>query len=176
MKEENMNQKNKNEDKSFSPSSQEKESDKNLSPTMNQKYFPSKEEFFGKRTNRADISLSPTSHSPILNYYSSYSPENQDFYFSNNNNSNKLSPNFDYSPSTIFNAPKNCKDGANFQNFTLHSSGNNEEDSKTLQEKMDPFFRTDAQNFLRRGSSLSNKQENKKDEEDDDEDENEAYI
>jgi hypothetical protein len=134
MKEETINQKSKTENISQSSPSLEKESSVNLSPPMNQKYFPSKENFFGKKTSKADISPSPSSQSPILNYYAtSVSPENQDYYYSNNNNnSNKLSPNFNYSPSIIFNQPNNNKDSSLLQNFSLQNTGNNEEDSKTL--------------------------------------------
>ena len=178
MKEENINQKNKTENQSHSSPSLEKESSINLSPPMNQKYFPSKENFFGKKTSKADISPSPSSQSPILNYYAtSVSPENQDYYYSNNNNnSNKLSPNFNYSPSVIFNQPNNIKDANLLQNFSLQNTGNNEEDSKTLQEKMDPFFRTDVNNFIKKGSTQSNLQDNKKNKEEEDEDDDEQIF
>ena len=177
MKEDNTNQK-KTENISQSSSSLEKESSINLSPKMNQKYFPSKKEFFGKETSKAEMSHSPSSQSPILNYYAtSVSPENQDYYYSNNNNnSNKLSPNFNYSPSIIFNTPNNIKDGNAFPNFCLQNTGSNEDDSKTLQEKMDPLFRTDANNFIRKGLTQSNVQDNKKNEDDDDEDDDEEMF
>ena len=178
MKEETINQKSKTENISHSSPSLEKESSVNLSPPMNQKYFPSKENFFGKKTSKADISPSPSSQSPILNYYATtVSPENQDYYYSNNNNnSNKLSPNFNYSPSVIFNQPNNIKDLSLLQNFSLQNTGNNEEDSKTLQEKMDPFFRTDANHFMKEGSAQSNLQDNKKNKEEEDEDDDEQIF
>ena len=153
MKEENLNPKNKKENQSNSEDNKnltsspiQKDSTVNLSPElnkMNKKNFPSKENFFGVKTSpnkKVDTSLSPSSHSPILNYFSSISPENQDLFLSNNNNPNKLSPNFNYSPSTIFNAPSNNnKEGNSFQNFSLQNTANIEDESKTLQEKMEIF-------------------------------------
>ena len=47
------------------------------------------------------------------------------------------------------------------QNFSLQNTGNNEEDSKTFQEKKDPFFRTDVNHFMKEGSTQSNLQDNK---------------
>ena len=127
MKEENITQKNSKEiqnqteeNKIFSQESNRKDSKINLSPDknlMNQKFFPSKENYFGVKTSpkhMSDKSVSPGSQSPILNYYSNINSEKQDYYFSNNNNPNKLSPNFNYSPSTIFNAPNNNKDSNSF--------------------------------------------------------------
>ena len=115
-----------------------------LSPenNLNEKFFPSKENYFGVKTSPTrgmGKTSSSGNHSPILNYYANVSPEGKDYYYSpkegnnqNSFNSNKISPmNFNYSPSTIFNMPKN-----NNQNKDL---SNNEEDSKTLQEKMEPL-------------------------------------
>ena len=172
-----------NSQKISSPSTTQKESKVNLSPEgnlMNQKYFPSKENYFGVKTSpnfSKDKSVSPGSQSPILNYFSNISPERQDFYYSNNNNSNKLSPNFNYSPSTIFN--NNNKDKNIFDSFSLQNSGNAEEESKTLQEKMEQYVsKTDANNFIRKGSipsNSSNPPENKNEEDENDEDE-EAFT
>jgi hypothetical protein len=195
MKEENSSQKNqkenqsKTDDKKIStpPELIKKESSINLSPDnnlFNQKYFPSKENFFGVKsspTNPIERQLSPGSHSPILNYYSGLSQDSQDNNYSpknsltNNHNSKQLSPNFNYSPSTIFNAPKNnVKDLNSFNNFSLHNYGN-VENEKTLQEKMDQFLmKTDANNFIRKSSipsNSSNMEENKNNDEEDDDNE-----
>ena len=92
----------------------------NTSPerNLNQKFFPSKENYFGMKASPIH-GMGKTSssgvHSPILNYYSNVSPEGKDYFCSpkeatnqNSFNSNKISPlNFNYSPSTIFNNPKN---------------------------------------------------------------------
>ena len=177
MKEENLNQKNQKESQSKKdekkistpPEHIKEEPSINLSPEQNlfnQKYFPSKENFFGVKsspTYTKEKHLSPGSHSPILNYYSGLSQDSQDNIYSpknsitNNHNSKQLSPNFNYSPSTIFNAPKNnTKDLNSFNNFTLHNTGN-VENEKTLQEKMDQLLmKTDANHFIRKNSYPSN--------------------
>ena len=189
-----------------SPKQKEKDSILNLisSPeksSMNQKFFPSKENYFGIKTspiNNMGRSISPGSHSPILNYYAGFSPKvdslgcyspKDDYNNCNNSNtfSGKLSPNFNYSPSTIFNHQNSNKDiRSNIQNFSLNNNlNNNEDDSKTLQEKMAPFVgKTDANNFIKTGSFPlnannldDNKNENKNEEnEDDDDDNEEAFI
>ena len=160
---------------------------------MNQKFFPSKENYFGIKTspvNNMGRSISPNSHSPILDYYAGlsptgdsigyYSPKND---YNNVNTSNtfsgKLSPNFNYSPSNIFNMKQSNKDvRSNFQNFSLNNNlNNNEDDSQTLQEKMAPFVgKTDINNFIKFPSNnvIDNKNEHQeeisnKDESDDDE-------
>ena len=115
--------------------------------TMNQKFFPSKENFFGTKLSPVNINIksySPGEHSPILNYYG-LSPSSQDFnYYSpkkdsigkiNNYNSKKLSPNFNISPSDFFN--KNNK-----------IEKENEDNSKTLQEKMERFVKGDISNNM----------------------------
>lgn len=195
MKEENINQKNQKENQSKAnekkistpPEYIKEEPSINISPDknlFNQKYFPSKENFFGVKsspTNTIERQLSPGSHSPILNYYSGLSQDSQDNIYSpknsltNNQNSKQLSPNFNYSPSTIFNAPKNnSKDLNSFNNFSLHTLGN-AENEKTLQEKMDQFLmKTDANNFIRKSSipsNSSNMEENKNNDEEDDDNE-----
>ena len=160
----------------------QKDSSINLSSdnNLNQKYFPSKENFFGVKTSPKSNKgnpLSSGSHSPILNYFSGLSPERKDYYpspkeglYNNQNVNNKLSPlNFNYSPSTIFNAPNN-KD---MNSFSLQNSGNFDDDNKTLQEKMNEFVKTDANNFIRINSNHSNSsnlQENKNEDDKDDED------
>ena len=183
MKEENINQKNQKENQSKAnekkistpPEYIKEEPSINISPDknlFNQKYFPSKENFFGVKsspTNTIERQLSPGSHSPILNYYSGLSQDSQDNIYSpknsltNNQNSKQLSPNFNYSPSTIFNAPKNnSKDLNSFNNFSLHTLGN-AENEKTLQEKMDQFLmKTDANNFIRKSSIPSNASKDRK--------------
>ena len=164
--------------------------------SMNQKFFPSKENYFGIKTSPSNItrSYSPGAHSPILNYYAGLSPGggNFDCYspkdeynnnINNNNFSGKLSPNFNYSPSTIFNVPNSNKDiRNNLQNFKLQNNLN-EDDSKTLQEKMAPFVgKTDVNNFLKIGSfpsSMNNLEENKnehQEEEDEDDDNEETFT
>ena len=188
-----------------SPKQKEKDSILNLisSPeksSMNQKFFPSKENYFGIKTspiNNMGRSISPGSHSPILNYYAGLSPKGDSLGcyspkddYNNCNNSNtfsgKLSPNFNYSPSTIFNAQNSNKDiRSNIQNFSLNNNlNNNEDDYKTLQEKMAPFVgKTDANNFIKIGSfSLNannldyNKNEQQDEENEDDDDDNEEAF
>ena len=187
-----------------SPKQTEKEPILNLlsSPeknSMNQKFFPSKENYFGIKTspkNNMGRPISPGSHSPILNYYAGlspkgdslgcYSPKND---YNNCNNSNtfsgKLSPNFNYSPSTIFNAQNSNKDiRSHIQNFSLNNNlHNNEDDYKTLQEKMAPFVgKTDVNNFFKIDSfplSANNLDDNKnehQDEENEDDDNEEAFT
>ena len=204
MKDDNPNQKEKNENNNpeninniSSPKLEQKVPYFNLlySPeknSMNQKFFPSKENYFGIKTSPSNItrSYSPGAHSPILNYYAglspgggnfdSYSPKDEYNNNINNNFSGKLSPNFNYSPSTIFNVPNSNKDiRNNLQNFKLQNNLN-EDDSKTLQEKMAPFVgKTDANNFLKIGSfpsSMSNLEENKNQEEEDEDDDNEETF
>ena len=143
-----------------SPTTNKKSSQiNNLSPekSLNQKFFPSKENFFGVKaspTHGIGKTMSSGTHSPILNYFSNVSPEGKDYYYSpkennqNSNNSNKISPlNFNFSPSTIFNKPK-----TNSQNNNL---SNNEEDSKTLQEKMEPLV--DNENNINNNNFISRK-------------------
>ena len=214
MKDENLSQKEKNENNqqeninktTYSPKQEKKEQKDTyvnllLSPErneMNQKFFPSKENYFGIKTspNNMTRAISPGAHSPILNYYAGisphgdslgfYSPKND--YENNNSNTNtfsgKLSPNFNYSPSHIFNIQHSNKDiRSNLQNFKLQNNfNNNEDDSKTLQEKMAPFVgKTDINNFIKIGSfpsSMNSLEENKNDrpEEDDEDDENEEAF
>ena len=206
MKDDNAAQKEKNENQmqdyinniTSSPKQSQNDSytNKLLSPeqTMNQKFFPSKENYFGIKTSPKNTGrpISPI-HSPILDYYAGLSPKKDELntspkndYYNNlnlnpNNFSGKLSPNFNYSPSTIFNDQKSNKDVRNSfsNNFTFQNFNNNEEDSKTLQEKMAPFVRkTDANNFIRKSSFPSNndeKNENQFDE-DEDEDNEEAFT
>ena len=158
-----------------------------LSPeqTINQKFFPSKENYFGIKTSpnkNIGRPMSPV-QSPILNYYAGLSPKGEDLNnispkhdgcnLNANNFSGKLSPNFNYSPSTIFNAHNSSKEIKNINNLTFQNNlNNNEDDSKTLQEKMAPFVRkTDANNFIRKSSFPSNNNlEEKNDHSDEDED------
>ena len=65
--------------------------------------------------------------------------------------SGKLSPNFNYSPSTIFNKQNSNKDiKSNFQNYKSQNNLTEDDYSKTLQEKMAPFVgNTEINNFLK---------------------------
>ena len=162
----------------FSP----KKSDKNFfdellsSPekrTMNQKFFPSKENFFGTKASPIR-SISPKAHSPILNYYAGLSPHEPEIgYYSpkikkenfvkiNRNNSKRLSPNFNTSPSDIFNAVENSNK-INFQR---------EDDSKTLQEKMAPYVKIEninnINNNLQKNININLKEENNDTDDDND--------
>ena len=204
MKDENLLQKEKNENGGqdttnkiiSSPKQEQKDSYFNLllSPekTMNQKFFPSKENYFGIKTspkNNMERSFSPgaRAHSPILDYYAGISPHGASYYSPkneldiNNNTQNsfsgKLSPNYNFSPSHIFNMQQNSNKDvrSNIQNFNLQNNfKNNEEDNKTLQEKMAPFVaKTDINNFLEIGefpSITNNLEENKNEHQDEDED------
>ena len=164
-----------------------------LSPeqTMNQKFFPSKENYFGIKTspnNNLGRPVSPV-QSPILNYYAGLSPKAEDLNnispkndgsnLNGNTFSGKLSPNFNYSPSTIF-VHKSSKEIKNINNLTLqNNTNNNEDDYKTLQEKMAPFVRkTDANNFIRKSSFPSNNNLEEKNEhsDEDEDDENEETF
>ena len=190
MKEENSNQKEKIENQIqeymnyliSSPKQNKNDSYTNqlISPernSMNQKFFPSKENYFGIKTSpKSGKPISPV-HSPILNYYAGLSPNGKDLndyspkndYYNNynsNNFSGKLSPNFNYSPSIIFNHQKTNKDIKNsFNNFT--NINNNIDESKSLQEKMAPFVgKTDANNFIGKSPiPQNNNKENELDEE-----------
>ena len=142
-----------------------------LSPeykSMNQKYFPSKENFFGTKTSeKTNIrTYSPPTHSPIMNYYSSsllgeelnfYSPKK------NENNFNRFSPNFNYNPSSYFN---------------LGNENIGYNDNKTLQEKIEPFAkRKDSNNFIEKNAlynmNINNEIKKEKKYEDDEEEEEE---
>ena len=134
---------------SYSP----KKSEKNifdemlLSPEkrqMNQKFFPSKENFFGTKASPIR-SISPKAHSPILNYYAGLSPQEPEItYYSPkskkesfikfNRNSSKVSPNFNTSPSAIFNVESSNK----------NSNIQREEDTIPLQEKMAPYVKMES--------------------------------
>ena len=140
------------------------------------KIFPSKDNFFcvkPSQTHSTEKHLSPGSPSPLLNYFSGLSQDGQENIFSpkdnfiNNQNSRQLSPNFNYSPSSIFNAPKNCDKDLN--SFKASEKIENE---KSLQEKMGQFLmKTEENNFIRKSSipfSSSNKEENNNNDEDDD--------
>ena len=150
-----------------------------LSPdkNLNQKFFPSKENYFGVKaspTHGLGKTMSSGTHSPILNYYSNVSPDGKDYYYSpkeaynqNSFNSKQSPSNFNFSPSTIFNNPKNS-----------NQNSNNEEDSKTLQEKIEPLVNNMNNNnnfILRKGSFPSNgsnlQQNNNEDEEKEDDEE-----
>ena len=160
---------------------------------MNQKFFPSKENYFGIKTSPIDDikrSYSPGTHSPILNYYAGLSPHmdnltchspNKDLSINTLNTfSGKLSPNFNYSPSTIFNKQNSNTDiKSNFQNYKSQNNLTEDDYSKTLQEKMAPFVgNTDINNFLKVDNfnqNLNNldynKNEHQNEEEDDDNEE-----
>ena len=188
-----------------SPKQNEKDSIFNLllSPeksSMNQKFFPSKENYFGIKTspiNNFGRSISPNCHSPILDYYAGLSPngDNLGYYSPKNDYNNvdtsntfsgKLSPNFNFSPRNIFNMEQSNKDiKSNLQNFSLNNNlNNNEDDSKTLQEKMAPLVgKTDVNNFIENGPFPSNNLNDNKNEpqeeisnEDNGEDNEEAFI
>ena len=149
--------------------------------TINQKFFPSKENFFGTKfspLNTNQRSFSPKAHSPILNYYIGLSPPSYEYnnYYSpkkdsigkvNKNNSKKLSPNFNASPSDFFNKvnTNNNKNGKD-----------NEEDTKTLQEKMEKFVKTENSHNLNI-INISDNENNEIDDEDNDEsNDDENYI
>ena len=165
----------------------------NLSPekNLNQKFFPSKENYFGMKASPprgGGRPVSPGAHSPILNYYN-VSPEVNELYYSpkennnmNNNTSNKISPlNFNnFSPSNFFNKPKNSNQN---KDSSINNLSNYEEDSKTLQEKMEPLvnnINNYNNNFpVRKGSFPSNNsnfQENKNDDEEEDENDEELFT
>ena len=142
--------------------------------TMNQKFFPSKENYFGTKLSPINNyrPISPKAHSPILNYYMPLSPPTYDYnnYYSPNkdnaiksskNNIKKLSPNFNISPSDFFN-----------KKVTSHknSKETNEEESQTLQEKMEQLVKIGNLN-------LSDNEKNENEEESDENtDEGENFV
>ena len=144
-----------------------------LSPeykSMNQKYFPSKENFFGTKTSeKANIrTYSPPTHSPIMNYYSSSLLGEELNFFSpkkNDNNLNRFSPNFNYNLSSYFN---------------LGNENIGYNDNKTLQEKIEPFVkRKDSNNFIEKNAfvpynmNINNELKKEKNYDDDEEEEEE---
>ena len=153
--------------------------------SMNQKYFPSKENFFGVKMSPEKNNLnsySPHPNSPILNYFSGLSAHDEDIYSPTknyfNNNSNffrKFSPNFESNPSTFFN-----------EKFSNQNTRNiNAEESKSLQERMAPFVsQGDSYNFSNQntfqGFNTNNiykiNDDNEENEEEDRESEEEAFT
>ena len=153
--------------------------------SMNQKYFPSKENFFGVKMSPEKNNLnsySPHPNSPILNYFSGLSAHDEDIYSPTknyfNNNSNffrKFSPNFESNPSTFFN-----------EKFSNQNTRNiNAEESKSLQERMAPFVsQGDFYNFSNQntfqGFNTNNiykiNDDNEENEEEDRESEEEAFT
>ena len=144
---------------------------------MNQKFFPLKEIFFGEKPSPLR-SFSPKAHSPVLNYYG-LSPNFQEInYYSpkikkespkkiNRNNSSKTSPNFNTSPSAIFNVIKG----------TNKNDEENNINNKTLQEKISPYVKMENENNiininLKRNNYNLNEKENESDKDADDNDDN----
>ena len=136
---------------------------------MNQKYFPSKENFFGtKAAEKTSIrTYSPPTHSPIINYYSS-NLLGEELNFPNKYENNlRFSPNFNFNPSSYFN---------------LSNENIGYDDNKTLKEKIEPFAkRKDSNNFIEKNAfvpynmNINNeiKKEIKYDNNDDEEEEEE---
>ena len=166
-----------------------------LSPDLaiNQKFFPSKENYFGIKTSpkNMDRTISP-SHSPILNYYAglspngedinNHSPQNECFRNLLDNFSGNISPYSNYSPSNFFYDQNSSKD-TKISSNNNYNSNSNEEEAKTLQEKMAPLLRKlDDNNYFMQKISLSlknmeEKNENQfEDKEDEDEDNEEALT
>ena len=142
-----------------------------LSDSMNQKYFPSKENYFGIKMSPEKKNLrsySPNSHSPILNYFSNFSPEDdmvKNLYKNDNENSTKMRQNFEINPSNLF-IKKSLTQ--NFSNINL-------EDRRTLQDKMAPYLRTgDSNNFIVKNNYQINNQNNNNPMDDEKEEEEEA--
>ena len=153
--------------------------------SMNQKYFPSKEDFFGVKMSPEKKNLSsysPHPNSPILNYFSGLSAHDENIYsptknyFDNNNNYfRKFSPNFESNPSKFFN-----------EKFSNQNPGNiNMEESQSLQERMAPFVsQGDPNNFVNQNIfqgfnannmyQINNNRENEEEEEE--ESEQEAFT
>ena len=153
--------------------------------SMNQKYFPSKENFFGVKMSPEKNKLnsySPHPNSPILNYFSGLSAHDKDIYSPTknyfNNNSNffrKFSPNFESNPSTFFNEK--------FSNQNIRNI--HAEESKSLQERMAPFVsQGDSNNFSNQntfqGFNINNiyqiNDDNEENEEEERESEEEAFT
>jgi len=149
--------------------------------TMNQKFFPSKENFFGMKLsplNSNQRSVSPKAHSPILNYYiglsppsyeynNYYSPKKDSFGKANKNYSKKLSPNYNASPSDFFNKvnPNNNK-----------NEKDEVEEAKTLQEKMEKFVKAENSNNLNIINISDNENNEIDDEENEDSNDGENFI
>ena len=160
-----------------SPKKSEKRSSENfrLSPDnklMNQKFFPSKEDFFGFKTSPEKINLrsySPNSNSPIFNYYSMnllgqdnnfFSPKKEEY------NKRKISHNYNYSPNAIFNTINTNQNDINI----------NIKNSQTLQEKLEPFVKKgDTNNFVFNNFyNVRNNEINKENHQEDEEEEEES--
>ena len=154
-----------------SPKKSEKtDQDNSLSsPSMNQKYFPSKENYFGIKMSPEKIHLrssSPRTNSPILNYFSNFSPPDENIL--ENNNFRKIGPNFELSPNDYY-IKKSLTQ--NFGNININ-------DSRTLQERMAPFVNTgESNNFMAKNNyqmfniNNFNQMDNEMNEEDENEEE-----
>ena len=166
------------------PINSPKKSDKKLSNNftlspdnnklMNQKFFPSKEDFFGFKISPEKINLrsySPNSNSPIFNYYSMSPPtQNNNIYSPNKEgyNSRKLSYNFNFSPSAIFNTVNTNQNDINI----------NIDSPQTLQERLEPFVKKgDTNNFIFNNIyNIRNNETNKENYEEDEEEESNEEV
>ena len=112
---------------------------------MNQKFFPSKEKYFGKKPKR---SISPFNNNQNLNCYSPkenniLSLENY-LYANTNKNSPMFSPHYSASDQNF-----DCSPGNIFVNFNNGRRANNSENNeKSLQEKIESLQKTDANDFI----------------------------
>ena len=150
--------------------------------SMNQKYFPLKESYFGMKMSPEKINLSsyrPHTNSPVFNYFSGMSPKDEEDIsplknmIKKNNNFKKLSFNFERHPNIFL--P---------DNLSNQNMGNiNMEEPKSLQERMSPFINTGSTNsYLIQNSNQGydsnnhvqiNKDVNEEEDEDEEEEEEE---
>ena len=147
--------------------------------SMNQKYFPSKENYFGVKVSPEKKNLhsySPPTNSPILNYFSGLSGQDEKVYsppknyLENNNYHRKFSPNFEANHTVFFEKILSDKNIGNI----------NKEESISLQERIVPFVmggdsnKYIAQNKYPRYNS--NSMNDEEEEEDNDEENNEEAF
>ena len=165
--------------KSLSPKINYFSNVQSFSTEINQRNFPSKENYFKYRNsqNKNVRTISPEKPSPVLSYYANLSPKNSKFsqYYSPKLNqggeSAKHSPimgsneqTFNFSPSTIFNIG-NQKNNSNMNNINKKSEGLN--NSISLAEKMQ---------HLVGKNEYKNQYNDQKSEEEDDDSDNEMYL
>ena len=167
------------ENKSLSPKENYFSNIQSFSTEINQRNFPSKENYFKYRNTqrKIDRTISPKKQSPVLSYFANLSPKNSKFsqYYSPELNkggeSAKHSPlignneqTFNFSPSTIFNKG-NQKNNNNPNNINKKYEGLN--NSISLAEKM--------QHLVGKNDN-KNQYNDQKSEEEDDNSDNEMYL
>ena len=137
--------------KSLSPKENYFSNIQSFSTEINQRNFPSKENYFKYRNahSKIDRTISPQKQSPVLSYFANLSPKNSKFsqYYSPELNqggeSAKHSPlmggnehTFNFSPSTIFNVGNQKNNNNNNNSNILNKKNEGLNNSISLAEKM----------------------------------------